>query len=403
MTIVLYLTLEELQVSPPLSFFFAMFFAVSPPCILYENWLFYTYPVTAFLTFSVFFLQRALKDGKFLDYFFFASSLSIVALSVSFFHPAWATVIFGVLLLIRKTQRKVILAAIFVPLLAVLLVYGKNLYVFKSFTGSTWFGMNFARISTFHVLLKVRQNLVKDGTLSPLALIPPFSKPPKYDSFLMESRGSADYPVHNAPVLDSRNKSNGVVNYNWIGYIDISSGYWQDAKYVLLHNLPAYREGILHAAALYFLPASNYHRLDKNREQLSALDRFYNRWIYGALFAKEDPVKMRSTLKFRRMQNNSERSWFLIFGLPLLFLYGLWLSFQKGQPVAQGVYAFLCFTIVYVTIVGICFEVGENNRFRFSVESYFVILLAVLTDRLVYLPWRSRRLGGSKTHAEGSV
>jgi hypothetical protein len=383
MTIVLYLALKELRVSTALSFFFAMFFAVSPPCILYENWLFYTYPVTAFLTYSVFFLQRSLKDGSFLHYFLFASCLSIVILSFGFFHPAWAVVIFGVLLLIRKDQRKRILAAITVPLLAIVLVYGKNLYVFKSFTGSTWFGMNFARISTFHVLLKVRRKLVKEGALSPLALIPPFSKPSEYDSFLMELRGSTDYPTHNAAVLDSRNKSNGIVNYNWIGYIDISRGYWQDAKYVLAHNLAAYREGILHAVALYFLPASNYHRLDANREQISTLDRFHNRWIYGGLFAKEDPAKMRFTLMIRRTQKNSERSWFLIIGLPLLFSYGVWLCFQKDQPVELAVYFFICFTIAYVTIVGICFEVGENNRFRFAVESYFAILLAVLTDRLV--------------------
>jgi hypothetical protein len=383
MAIVLYLTLEELQVSAPLCFLFTLVFILTPACILYENWLFYTYPVTGFLTFSVYFLQRLLKAGNFLDYFFFASSLSIVVLSLSFFHPAWLAVIFCVLLLIRKNEWKRSLAGISIPVLVVVLVFGKNYFLFGSFTGSTWFGGNISRISTFQIFLKERRILVAKGILSPLSLIVPFSDPSEYDPFLMQTRGSTDFPSHNAAVLDSRNKSNGIVNYNWIGYIDICRIYGQDARYVILHDFPAYRKGILNAAAIYFLPTSNHHRLDSNRKYIALLNHFYDRWIYGALFAKEDPVKMRWKIRFRGRQENLERSWFLIIGYPMLFLYGIWLCFQKGQPGPRWVFAFICFTIAYVTVVGICFEIGENNRFRFALESYFIILLAVLTDRLV--------------------
>src|SRR3990172_8734079 len=54
----LYVILRKLGVGVVLCFALTLLFMFSPSSVLYENWLFYNYPVTAFLVFALFFVHR---------------------------------------------------------------------------------------------------------------------------------------------------------------------------------------------------------------------------------------------------------------------------------------------------------------------------------------------------------
>ena len=65
-------------------------FALSPASILYENWLFYTYPLAALLIATALSLHRLASRGfKKRDALLFFSLLATAALTRSLFHLAW--------------------------------------------------------------------------------------------------------------------------------------------------------------------------------------------------------------------------------------------------------------------------------------------------------------------------
>jgi hypothetical protein len=75
------------------SFLSASFFAWSPASILYENWLFYTYPATALLALSA----LTLGSHSYIAWSAFSALLAILALSVALFHVIWFAACISVL------------------------------------------------------------------------------------------------------------------------------------------------------------------------------------------------------------------------------------------------------------------------------------------------------------------
>ena len=102
----------------------------------------------------------------------------------------------------------------------------------------------------------------------------------------------------------------------------------------------------------------------------------------------------------RRADTSDEAIRFLIHMIGFLGLtfYGLRLIIKAflQKPVDwpfAGTVLFLCFNIIYVALVGNCFEVGENNRFRFEIDPFLLILLGLfLTD-----VFRRRLTGKNRT------
>ncbi|MFP4058826.1 MAG: hypothetical protein ACLF0G_18305 [Candidatus Brocadiia bacterium] len=360
----------------------AALFAASPACVIYEHWLFYDYPVAALLCFAALALHGFASSGRGWAGAAFFALLGCLALTRSLFHLAWLAVVAGLVLVGMPGRRRRVAAACAVPLLAVALWYGKNLWLFGQFTSSTWLGMNVARITTLKVPRERRAEMVARGTLSPLALVAPFRPLEAYEPCL------APLQPAGVRVLDQRRKRIGAPNFHHAAYIDVAGIYLRDAVAVVRHRPRAYLRGLFDAWVRYFMPATDYFWVRGNRQKVAGLDRAWSVALGRVRFdpwpQSEEVVSEESRRGPGRKALNA--ALVLVVACPVLTVYGLVVGFRAlrrgGEGRALGLTVlFACVTIVYVTVVGNALEVGENHRNRFALGPLYVVLLGLFLAR----------------------
>ncbi len=383
----LYLLMIRLGVSRWLGAVLSILFLISPSCILYENWLFYTCPVTVLLCVSALFFHRFLSTRSVANGIVFFTLLAAVVLTRSIFHLFWF-LLFGVILVLSQPRhwKKVVVAGC-VPLALLMFVYAKNLYLFGSFSSSTWLGMNFAKITTVRVPKELRWEWVSTGTLSSLALHHPFAGP--------GSRSYRGYfsqrPRIGVSVLDDELKSTGHANYNNIAYVRISKQYFRDAMTVLALDPVRYLGGVAKACEIYLRPGSHSELLRENRRRLRDFERAYHIVFHGQVSDERGiPLQRGSIAEYYVHARGSagwftSKAWFLIVGCPLLTLFGFVLGMRVLRTRADAPFAltmlFLAANIAYVTVVSNAVEIGENNRYRFIVDPYLLVIAGVCLER----------------------
>jgi hypothetical protein len=332
-------------VSDVLSAIAAAVYVASPTFVLYENWLFYAYPLTVLLLLAALFFQRFMQEGRFADALLLFTCAATLALTWSLFHLVWLSALVLALVFIRRRDWRKVLAAAAVPVLVVVLWYGKNLVQVGQFTGSTWFGMNFSRITNSRLTKPERQALYDDGAISPISMIQPFR--------LLECYGDAPGQSTGIPVLDQEVKPSGSPNFNNRRYVDISRLYGRDALQVLRLRPVAYVRGTAEAYSLYFQPASAYSFLGGNAAHLGAVGS----------------VNAGGLVVLAYM--------FIVFFLPVLLLRHP--LFRTRSPTLL----FLSLNVAWMTLAGNTVEVGENNRFRFATDPLVFAILVVVAVALV--------------------
>ena len=331
-------------------------FLVTPPSILFENWLFYSWPIAVMLTASALFVHRFVSGGRFADASALFALLAALALTRSSFHALWLLVCTGFVLLARRDVWRRSLAAAALPLALVAAVYLKNQILFDSPATSSWLGMNVSRITTFAVPEEERLRLVEEGALSPLALIAPFQDldayPERYRAW--EPTGVA--------ALDRPQKSNGWVNLNHAGYLGLSRAYLADALQVLRHHTAHYLAAVRFAAVIFFSPPSASEFLNDNAAHIRPWVDFYYRAVFG--FAFGIPVAP------------------MLMMAGALFVCG-WALVRPDAFARPARYAilFLGLNLLYVIAVSTFLELWENNRFRFATTAPVLILLGVMSRK----------------------
>src|SRR5262249_37166187 len=95
LTASMYLLMLRMRVPWGLAAFTAVFFAIAPTTVLYENWLFYTYPVAALLLIAALFLHRFLEKRGLFDAVAFFSVLATIVLIRGIFHFVWILSLLG--------------------------------------------------------------------------------------------------------------------------------------------------------------------------------------------------------------------------------------------------------------------------------------------------------------------
>ena len=364
----LFLLLVRLEIPRFASLLLTLLFMLSPACLLYENWLFYTYPLAAWLCLSALLLHRLLRAPTWGGGLLFFGALGAVALTRSLFHLGWFLFWAGFLLWAVKPSRKTLAWAAAFPLLLLVAWQAKNAVLFGSFTGSTWLGFNLSRITTFELPAAERRARVAAGELSHLALIRPFAPLSSYPA----CRGvPPDRPV---PALDQEFKSTGCANYNHRDYIRLSRLYAQDAWRVLAARPRAYLDGVASAWLFFFIPSSDYELVAANREHILSWDRGFNRYVLGQLRGRDERTRAERSLE-------DVGAWlvlgyFAAGGGGLLFLRR---ARRGGVPLADPTFLtvlYLLLNVLYVAVAGNALEAGENNRFRFMIDPLALALLA---------------------------
>jgi hypothetical protein len=384
LAVTMFLLMRRLGVSYGINLTLTVLFIIGPQCVLFENWLFYTTPVAAMMALTALWLHRYISNGRLGDGFVFFLLLSVIALTRSLFHIAWFVMMAGMVLWYFKTNRRKTVIAMLFPLLLVLSLYVKNGLLFGSFSSSTWLGMNVARMATFRLSEDVRRDMVRRGDLSPLALIERFRP-------LQDYRGMiSDSTKRGIEVLDQEVKSTGATNYNHTAYIELSRAYMRDALHVIAHNPGVYLDAYTRSYFTYLLPSTNYLFVEGNRKHIRGWDRVYNLLLLAQPLAYDTERSDRGSTDYF-VTTLLTMSLVLFVAVPFLMLYG-WRVVRRSLK-ARGdatpfaiTLLYISINLAYVTIVGNAFEMAENNRFRFTIDSYFLAVAGLfLTGRWNWL------------------
>ncbi len=351
----------------------SVWFVVSPPTILYENWLFYTYPLTAIFCLSALFLVRFVESKRGMDCLIYSFLLAGMALTWSLFHLLW--MLFWVVLLFFLLEEKRRVAIWSLPaLLLVIGWYAKNSVLYDSFTASSWSGMNLANIVTFRIDELEREAGVSSGLLSEFALLPPFSSPEEYLKFFPETSTTG------IQLLDQYGKSTGFPNYHHLVYIAASERYMKEAVQLLIHFPKHYLSGLTRSTYIYFHSASNYLHVLDNWEKIAPLEQVWNNLFYGQT-RKESYKKMMS-----EPMTADHVAWWIVLDFLLAVIGGSVFLWHKRKRMASPEVVlpiFMLLNILYVTTVSIAMDIGENNRFRFVVDPFILLLSVFIVQKAV--------------------
>ncbi len=357
LSLAMYLVLVRVGLRRWTSAVVAALLSATPAFVLYENWLFYEYPVAALLVLSALALSEFLRRGTFLSASTFFLLLASVIYVRSIFQIAWLLLALGLLLAVRADLRRTVLLASALPTLVVLLLIVKNVVLFGVPTTSSWFGMNLAQVVYHAIPAADRRPYVERGELSRVSLIDPFSPPAEYRPFV-SSRATG------VPVLDSFVKSGGAPNMNNKILIDVSREYFSDSLYLVRVRPRAYARAIVDGGKLYLRPTTVQGFIAQNRSEIEAYDDLFNRVV------------------LLRTRHAFNIGWTILAAHVLALIYGLRLTYRllRRRVVASAAavtLAYVWLTLAYCTVIVTFTQVVENDRIRFFLDPLVVILVAV--------------------------
>lgn len=387
----LYLALTRVALPRSLAAIVALIYVASPPCVLYENWLFYTYPVAVCLVWAAVFLHRFLTRPSTKEAAGLFTMLAALALTWSMFHFFWLLLGLALLILLRRKYWKQLVIGAALPLFLVFAWYAKNLFLFRQFAATSWSGMNFSKITNAMLTEAERKQLYDQGIISALSLVPPFSDLATYSQYLSlpESTG--------VPALDQRVKQSGIVNFNHLAYIQISRQLLQDNFRILKYRPQAYVRGLAESYLNFLLPSSAYLFLAENRRRIQTLTRLWDTVVCGRFQYNLAPELRRYhlTAYYRRAFANIG-FWILAAYLAAFVLGLLQLRHARRQSPQTPFFLFLWFVVFSLVLLGNQSEVGENNRFRFALDPLVLIMLTPLLWRIIQQ--RIARVAHPATH-----
>jgi len=369
LAICLFSLLDRLHVSRPFAFLITVVCVISPVTVLYENWLFYPYPVAVLFCISAFFLHRYASCGHRIDGIVFFTSLACITLLRVIYHLVWFWAILALMIYVlpRYRSRTVLCAA--VPGTVLCLIYLKSLLLFGLLTpGSDVFGpINLAHVTSDWVLVDDLATMTSKGTISPILLPVLFYR--WEDKALVDA---VDIPPRTGvPILDNRFKSTGIISMDslWMGAI--GRQLHRDSLCVLRSHPNAALRTVLHNGMAYFIPADVGFPF--NGDQSS------NQQVLSPSLRGFDLI----TAGYQPPHHFAFISFVII---PFILWYGLrrsarWLKRAIRRPNGNAsdltvVFAFV--NITYLSTIIILYTFGEQNRILFEVFPLFAILLGSL-------------------------
>ncbi len=374
----MYFLAIRLRARPAIAASVILLFTVTPAAVLYENWLFYSYPVTALLCLVTLFLHRYLDGDREWDGVAFFGLAGAMTLTWSLFAGVWFV---GALLFVGAARRtrgwRPVLVAAAVPLVVIGALYVKNGLIFGSPGTSSWTGMNIAGTMIWRLDPADREGLIARGALSELSRVNSFMPLTAYDALVPRP------PLRGVPVLDRESKASGAPNYHHLGYVEISRRYLGESRRIVAARPRIYLEAVRDAYLFYALPASDATFLGQNRARVERVDEIASALLYGSV----GPFRGRP---FSASQERTTaaylaaRTSFLWLGAILMALgfafVAAWRAFGCGRGASPeaATLLFIALNVLFVTLAGNALEVTENNRFRFTFDPLIWVAVAVV-------------------------
>jgi hypothetical protein len=373
----LFALMDRMKVGRRIALVIAIVFVVSPSTVLYENLLFYEYPLTALLLIAAWFLHRYSDTRRLRDGVLFFSCLALASGIRSVYNIVWfgITVIF-ISFALRQNVRRTVLAAL-IPGIIIFTFAAKEVILFHELTpgqdlqeATNLLIMGLGRVSP-----KQLDDLAASGRISPIL---PLLKADA--SFFFDRLGNQESVARivprptpaGIPVLDECIKSTGSQNANCSWLKNVSTLCLRDLFVVL----PIYPRGFLRYVTWnclrWFLPDTDGWPFDgrPNGTNYQILARPLA--AYNLLLAGEWPPRF-------------SRPWISYFAFPGLLVFGL-LQVVRGKQ-SIGVNAltlgFMLWQTFYLTMLVLVFSSADHNRYRSEVSPYFCVLLGMFLTALL--------------------
>ncbi len=349
LALVLFVGLLELNWPPRTAALAVAVAALTPGWIVYENWLFYDFPVLVLLAVACVALLRFARTGRWGSLGIFGVAVVTLGLTRSLFHLVWVVVSIGIVLVVQPRLR--VRRAVTVLLLPVVLVagwYAKNQVIFGFFGPSSWLGLSLAKTATARLDPVDREALVSNGALSRYALVKPFSPLERY-----EAADGRRFPNSEIAVLGQRVKSSGSPNFNHRGFVDVSAQCRTDAIKVIAGYPTVYVRSVATAVKRFFSSAVAFPPFLDNLVVMAPVFQL------GEKTWSRPPVVVAAFV-----------------GALLFSVFGAFGAFRQGRRAEWGVRLWVIWTLLWVLVVGSLVEVGENHRFRFLVTPLVWLTLA---------------------------
>lgn len=368
----LYLNLFSLQVkfgvNEGLAACLATVFMASPSFILWEHFLLYTLPIATLLSVAALCLLNYIESRRTRPLLGFFVAIFVLCGIASMFHIGFFLLLFGALLSFGRSYRRQILAVGLVPLVVLFGIYFKNYLLFGEFNVCSFAEKNLWIMTAGNMPWAEKTKLVEEGKLSRLSLINRWDAldnyPPEYSVVPERFR--------DIPVLATTHKTNGKVNYNHFGYIANCAVYGADAKYVLLHEPHHFIVSTVQSWYRYFKSSSDLPVAPENQQHIQPMLTFYDHFVYGKV-----PFDLSSWSRLVE-KTQSAPCVFLLFGLPLVFFYGVFRAGRPGLSTAQrATLAFMLFTIFMVAVLGCSLDYLETARYRFTTDAFSAVVLGM--------------------------
>lgn len=349
-------TMRQLSINKWIALFITSVYIFHPALIMYEKWIFYSYFEPFFILLMLWAATSYLRKKEATPYaWILFGAMACLCLTRSMFHLVFFVAITSFLILVSHNKKKTFLASL-LPFSLVLAWYIKNAVLFGTFSASSWFGINLAKLST--------------DVDTPLGKLDVWRDPEVYDSLFHFKEA----PIQ-VPALTEMRKQNGAVNFNYFGYIEVSEQFKKESFALIRKNPSIYIRNVQKAIGIFFQPCDHiifYDKDDLIREKISLLPLVYNFdyintekpyksrtvWLNGLLYAFICIASFMASVYYRK-------EWYSKI---------IWLSLFIG---------------VYIFLVGNLFELYENNRFRLATIPILLLFTAYLAQ-LAYRNFNNR-------------
>ena len=397
------------KVPRPLALFLTITFGASPGYILFEHHTLYTFLVATLWTTSALILHNYLMSRRFRWLLAFFTLIWFLAWTRALVHIVYVILILTLIWYkIRPISWKQAVAAI-VLVIMVLVPYAKNYAVFGKFTQSTWFPGNLAKVVLFPIAFQKRLKLYHNKVIS------------KYSAFIwqpdpkkkVESSQDEAFPTYvdergnpfwsspkflkqfsylpRIPVLISYKKStstknNDMPNPNYVAMIGSYDKVMKDDIKVAIMYPNVVLTSWLYSFLIYFTPSHIQEYLSSDNKKAAApmiglYDRLYGKVRVPALH--DMALWLKAHWDYVPFINPHHIYIILLFGLPLVLLLGIRMYRHMQEGPDRTLLLYVLVTVLFVMLIGNLADCGENNRFRFNSDFFYVFLTGLAITPLV--------------------
>jgi 4-amino-4-deoxy-L-arabinose transferase-like glycosyltransferase len=343
----------------------AMVLCLNPPLFLYEAYVLYTLPTAFLVMLTVGCLLWYRQTGRSAALYGFMTAVCLLVLTRSLYHPIIIAVALGLIWLAaprpKRLRTALICAAIgLVPLGWCL----KNSVMFGFFGTSSWQGTGLWRTVAAGYTKEELDERAAVGVIDSMVVNEPvFARPSAYQRYGFTKRSSVG-------VL-SRD------DYNNVNFPDIGARYSRNAVRLIRKSPRRYARAVREAYGTFCRPSSRYTHMWPNASKMEYHERFYSEVLQGTVLLTSGSRHYGGVLFFLLPA--------ALVLYPVLFCLGrAGARAALADAVRDDVVMVWCFAIIlYTTVVGCLFEIGENMRFKFLVEQPMWLFIGVVATRIL--------------------